>query len=268
MEKLSRFVLKYSLLVKLTCSILLGVLAGYVGGSLDLALLLVLVTCYPTAYGLAWFIGTRIDYLLRRPVAQLHEHCDPYPFIREVETMRTYSLSQTGKQQMDMNLAMGLQMIGEYEKAYALLSGINIDKYRMGPGNRTVYYNNRMDLCAWMGKYQEANIWYEKAVQLFHTLKPGKIKDSLAHVVVSNRTLNYFCNGEYDRVLQELGKANPRSLCDRVENAMLFARTYLALGETENAVKALRFVADNGNKLYFAAEAKALLVKINKEETL
>jgi FimV-like protein len=47
----------------------------------------------------------------------------------------------------------------------------------------------------------------------------------------------------------------------------MFARTYLAMGELEKAKKPLQFVAENGNKLYFATEAKELLEKINTEET-
>jgi FimV-like protein len=67
--------------------------------------------------------------------------------------------------------------------------------------------------------------------------------------------------------LRVLGQAKPENMNERIENAMMFARTYLAMGELEKAKKPLQFVAENGNKLYFATEAKELLEKINTEET-
>ena len=205
--------------------------------------------------------------LLKAPTKCLKEQCDPYPYMQEINVQRGYPGSGVVKQLRDCDYALTLCAIGEYEQSFALLTQINIDKYgSMLPLHKIIYYNNLMDLCALMGKHQEAVIWFEKMMQLFQDLKPGKQKEQLRKTVDANLAVYYFCRGEYDRTLYILSQAKPTNLSERVENAMMFARTYLAMGEAEKAVRPLRFVAENGNKLYCATEARELLAKINMEE--
>lgn len=164
---------------------------------------------------------------------------------------------------------MALRNAGDYELAYGLLSMTNIDKHAgMLPLWKMIYYNNLMDLCALMGKHQEAVIWYDKLLMMFHDMKPGKQKEQLRKVVEDNRALYYFCRGEYSQTMEVLGQATPENLSERIENAMMYARTYLAMGEAEKAKENLEFVAQNGNKLYIATEAKALLANMNTVEEL
>lgn len=212
--------------------------------------------------------GTAGPRLLRKPAKYLKEQCDPYPYLEEINVQREYPGNGTAKQLRDIDYAMTLRCIGEYELAYALLTQINIDKHGgMIPAYKVIYYNNLMDLCALMGKHREAVIWYEKLLQMFNDLKPGKQKEQLRKTVDTNLADYYFCKGEYDRALRALSQAKPENLSDRIENAMMYGRTYLAMGKTEEAKRPLQFVAENGNRLYFATEARELLAKINMEET-
>ena len=204
--------------------------------------------------------------LIKKPLQILKAECDPYPFLEEMNVQRTYPGNDATKQIREIDYAMALRCVGECEKAFALLSSINIDKNPgMLPNAKVVYYNNLMDLCVLMGKHPEAVIWYEKTAQIFGDMRPGKLKENLRSTVESNRALYHFCKGEYDRALQALGQAKVESLSDRIENAMMYGRVYLAMGEAEKAVRPLTFVAENGNKLYFAEEARQLLEKIPKE---
>ena len=214
----------------------------------------------------AIWCATRRDYFLRKAINEMNTACDPYPLLQEAQLQQTYSGPAAGKQIMTINCAVALRGIGEYDRAYALLEMTNIDKYAMPLSMKLGYYNNRMDLCFLMGKYPEAVIWYEKMAQIFGDMKPGKQKEKLRKPVENNRALYHFCMGEYDRALQALGQATVESLSDRIENAMMYARVYLAVGETKRAIKPLTFVAEHGNKLYFATEAKILLEKIDMEE--
>ena len=211
--------------------------------------------------------GTAGARLLKEPLKCLKEQCNPYPYMEEINVLREYPGDGTAKQMLDIDYAMTLRYIGEYELSYALLTQINIDKHAgMLPMYKVIYYNNLMDLCALMGKHQEAVIWYEKLLKLFNDLKPDKRKEQLRKSVEANRAVYHFCREEYPQTLNALSLAKPENMSERIENAMMFARTYLAMGETEKAKKPLQFVAENGNKLYFAIEARELLVKINMEE--
>lgn len=268
MKKVARWVAEHQKGLKIAATFLWWGCGLYVFLSTDIpasvALLLVLVlhTFYNT------FISASSDYLQQEALKPLYNECDPYPFLEEMKTQQTYHGSEVTKQGRVIHYALALRNVGAYEQAYMQLCGINIDKYAgMVATNKAVYYNNLMDLCFLMGKHQEANIWYGKATQIFHDLKSGKQKERLRRSVEDNRALYHFCNGEYELTLQVLSKTQPKDLRDRVENAMMYARTYLAMGEPEKARKPLQFVAEKGNKLYFATEAKGLLANIKMEET-
>lgn len=265
MEKLRRWAAKYffALLILLPVSLAIvmacvpdeWIWGSLVGLLLWAGMLCVLLRCV-----------TLRDRYLRKALDAMKNGCDPYPLLRETQEQLTYPGPKSGKQIMEINYALALREIGEYEKAQALMESINIDKHAAIPSVKMVYYNNRMDICALCGRYAEAVIWYEKTAQIFRDLRPGKQKEQLRHAVEQNLALFHYCKGEFDQTLQVLGQARPQNMNERIENAMMFARTYLAMGETEKAKRPLQFVAENGNKLYFATEAKELLTKLNTEE--
>lgn len=266
MEKLYRWMAKHPRI----SATLVGVLVGCVGGwwlSVGVPGWLTYPFILFAATVVVLWTGTAGVKLLRKPSQCLKEQCNPYPYLEEINIQREYPGNDIKKQLRDIDYAMTLRCIGEYELSYALLTQMNIDKHGgMIPAYKVIYYNNLMDLCALMGKHREAVVWYEKLLQLFNDLKPGKQKEQLRKTVESNRSTYHFCKGEYEQALRVLGQAKPENLSDRIENAMMYGRTYLAMGETEKAVKPLTFVAENGNKLYFATEARELLAKMNMEE--
>lgn len=267
MEKLSRWIAKRNIWITRIGAFVLCVLVIWGQLVWDWPVFLGLLLYFGGYYLLALLVGSRADSLLRAPLKVLKEQCDPYPFLEEVREQQCYPGTEALKQMRTIDYAMVLRSIGEYDQAFALLSTTNIDKYAgTQPAVKAIYYNNLMDLCMLMGKHQEAVIWYDKLLLIFHDMKPGKQKDRLHHLVDTNRAMYHFCKGEWEQALQALGTAKIENLNDRIENAMMYARVYLALGETEKAIKPLQFVAENGNKLYFVTEAKELLAKINMEE--
>ena len=265
MEKLNRFMAKHPRFCRFV--VILFFAAMFCGWYvMDRPLLLVPVLLVVLVYG-HWFVFAACDRLWKKPLEALKTECDPYPFLEEIKEQQSYPGNNATKQIRTINYALALRCIGEYDQAFALLSATNIDKNAgMPPAVKVVYYNNLMDLCMLMGKNQEAIIWYEKTAQIFHDIKPGKQKEKLRNTVESNRATWHFCRGEYELALQALSRVKIEDLNGRIENAMMYAHTYLALGEKERATKPLEFVAENGNKLYFATEAKELLAKMSMEE--
>lgn len=265
MEKFRRWAAKYFYALLILLPVSLGVVMAcipdeWIWGSLVGMLLWGVMLCVLLRS------ATLRDRFLRKAMDALRNCCDPFPILLETQEQMNYPGPKSGKQLNAINHALALREIGQYEKAQALIESINIDKHAVIPAVKLVYYNNRMDICALTGRYAEAVIWYEKTAQIFRDLRPGKQKEQLRHAVEENLALFHYCRGEFELALQVLGQAKPQSMKGRIENAMMFARTYLALGEPEKAKKPLRFVAENGNKLYFATEAKELLAKINMEE--
>ena len=265
MEKIKRWAAKhfYALLILLPVS--LGIAMACIPDEWIWGSLVGLLLWSVMLFVLLRIITLR-DRYLRKALEAMKNDCDPYPLLQETQEQLTYPGPKSGRQMMEINYALALREVGEYEKAQALMESINIDKHAIIPSVKMVYYNNRMDICALTGRYAEAVVWYEKTAQIFRDLRPGKQKDQLQTAVEQNLAVFHYCRGEFDLALQVLGQAKPQNMCERIENAMMFARTYLAMGETEKAKKPLQFVAEKGNKLYFATEAKELLEKINTEE--
>ena len=265
MEKINRWFAMHSVaLLLLACSVI-GCLGGYLM-LLDVTpwivypLIVLAVNCAVRC------ISRASVRLLKKPLAQLHHDCDPYPILDEIKLQQSYPGNERVKQIRIINYATALREIGEYEKARMLMESINVDKCANMPMVfKVIYYNNRMDLCVLTGKTQEALIWYGKAMQIYHDMKPGKAKTQLNSSLEINRALHHFCNGDYSQTLRILEMVEPKHLQEKIEINMLSARTYLAMGELEQARNRLRYVAQNGNKLYFATEARALLEKINME---
>lgn len=265
MEKMRRWAAKYfyHLLVALPLGLLIGVNLipeEWIWGAL-VGLLL---------WSLMLMILLRItklrDSYLRKALDTLKDNCDPNPLHRETQEQMTYPGPKLGKRIMTVNYAMALRALGEYDKSLEILQAVDVEGPAVPQMVKFVYNNNRMDLYALLGRYDEAVIWYEKTAQSFHQMKPGKRKETVRPTVEQNGALYHYCKGEYDLALGVLHKAKPENMLARIENAMMFARVYLAMGEREKAVKPLRFVAEKGNKLYFATEANMLLEKINMEE--
>ena len=267
MEKINRWIAKHPGGCKAIIWVALVILGVWMQLELEAPIWLVVIVL---AAGILVFfaaIAAVGDALIKKPLETLKNQCEPYPLLEEVREQQSYPGNNATKQIRTINYALALRCIGEYDQAFALLSATNIDKNAgMPPAVKVVYYNNLMDLCMLMGKNQEAVIWYEKTAQIFRDIKPGKQKEKLRNTVESNRATWHFCRGEYELALQALSTAKIENLSDRIENAMMYARTYLAMGETEKAIKPLTFVEENGNKLYFATEAKELMAKINMEE--
>ena len=267
MKKMARFMAKHTGLMTIVGLVVLPVSCVIIGDAFSFPDWLTYTLAAVFAVYWMLLVITAGTYLLKESLEILNNQCDPYPFLKEMNEQRAYPGNDTVKQLREIDYALALRCVGEYEKAFALLSSINIDKNPgMLPNTKVVYYNNLFDLCALMGKHQEAVIWYEKTMQIFHDMKPGKPKEQLRKAVESNRGTWHFCKSEYDQALQALGQVKVENLNDRIENAMMYARTYLAMGESEKAIKPLTFVAENGNKLFFAEEARQLLEKIHAAE--
>ena len=267
MEKLNRWMAMHPILFRIL-SMILWVAVGVWWIELGVLKWLTLLFVAVAVYVFSIYITTADQRLLKKPLQILKEQCDPIPFLEESNVQRAYPGNGPHKQIRDINYAMALRNVGDYDAAYRILTVLNIDKYAGTlPLTKVIYYNNLMDLCALMGKHQEAVIWYEKLQIMYHDMKPGKQKEQFGHTLQANLAEYHMCKGEYDRALHAMREAAPRNLSEQVENAMMHARTYLAIGETGKAIESLLFAAEKGNKLYFATEAKKLLTELNTEET-
>lgn len=204
--------------------------------------------------------GTR---LMKKPLKILENYCDPYPLLQEMQTQLGYPYVKTAKQTIQIDYAMALRSTGEIQKSWELLDSIHIDQY---PGTlpfmKVVYYNNLADVLTLLERYEEAELWGRKALQLYRDLPEGRMKRKFSPTMQTLRAESHYRRGEYAQALQCLESIPQSTLRNQVELALLHGQCALALGDREKAAEKLRFAAEKGYKLYTATRAKQLLAKI------
>lgn len=267
MEKIARWIAKHQRFARIAMAVFWGVIGSWLFLDLGFPGWLTFVLVVLLAYIYSVLISVSGVYLLNKKLQSLQKNCDPYPYLQEVTEQLQYPYADRMKQVLLIDQAVGLRNTGEYDKAQMLLESVNIDKYAATqPVVKVIYYNNRMDICALLGRHQEASLWYSKMMQLYQDIKLGKQKDQLAHTVATAQALYCFCNQDYDYTLRILSGVQGEHMSQQVEDAMLYARACLAMGDVEHAKEGLQFVAQNGNRLYIAYEASRILEDLTQNQ--
>lgn len=268
MERINRWIAKHAWLVYILSFVLVFLFAMVaVNGCDGPWILLVYVGMIVWILISARFVFSRSNVLLKKPMEILVNDCDPYPFLEEVRRQCDYPGNSHVKHQRIVNEAVGLRETGEYTKAYTLLaSARNEMVLKANPINQAVYYSEMANLCFKQMNLEEMEAWHRELMTAYSKIKGEKYRQYLAPVMVSHAAAYHFVRKEYEQYLQVLEARPATTLRDRVIRSMSMANYHMSIGETEKAKERLRFVIENGNKLYIVTEAKELLAKINTEE--
>ncbi len=216
-----------------------------------------------------------INERLKKGIEACEQHCDPEKFMQVTEELLSYGISGWIRQIVLIDYYDALRWLGQYEKSYELLKAVNIDKEAGTElGTKTVYYYNLADICTQIGKYDEANIWYDKMQQVYADIKNVKIKQMHEHMVICGQAYAYYRKGEYEKAVQTMsdlvialtatGESGSRKIKKimLIDASLLLAKCYIELGELEKAKAKLEYVMVNGNKLHSVVEAGEILAKI------
>lgn len=230
---------------------------------LDVPLWIVLIIDLFMVFYFSVWVDVSIGKLVQPAIQMMNEQCDPYPLLEETARQMHYGYKGTMEQTNIINHACALRNCGQYQQALDLLLGINIDRNSGTlPAAKFVYYNNLSDLMTLMCYYAEAEVWYQKQVQIFGDMPENKIKKSLRQTMESATASAWFRRGEYAKAQAALNAMQPKELSHQVGNALLYARCCIAQGYPEGARQPLQFVLDNGNRFFAVQEARDLLSKL------
>lgn len=193
-------------------------------------------------------------------VKALNNFCDPIPLLEASEFILKYKKSGPNNQIALSNYSTATRELGDVQKAYDILSSINIDKF---PGvlaeSKFVYYNNLSCFCSDLDKHDLAEVWYNKSLQIYNDIKNIKFKNDHKSSILYLTALRNFRNKDYKQTISILDNSTHDSLRNKVDNALLCAKACLKLGDIEKAKDKLIFVIANGNKLACVNEARELL---------
>ena len=264
MSKFSKWVAKHHTLcniLALIAGIAVLVLLKWAGIHPVLAFVLYFVSIFL----LMWMTNLIVLYPMIKLSASVGDSNDPYPLLEVCEFLQSCKLGNQIKTIALVNYSAMLRNIGRYYQAQEILTSIDPKKLPNPKVNKFVYYNNLADICFLLGELDEGSSWYEKTKEAYAEI-PLKIRNNLrSNFFASLESQQAYCQKNYQKVLDELSKADETKLVHKIDNSILRAKAYVALGRTDEAKRELNFVIENGNKLYAVTEAKKLLKELENE---
>lgn len=205
------------------------------------------------------------DKLLKKPSKALNLECDPAPLLNETGEHLRHVRSGISHQPLLLNHAVALSYTGDYEKALEILSTLDIEKYRIiSPYYgflKVIYYNNLSDVYDELGDLENASLYHEKT--MLAAKKNGVLKSK---EMILARASEHLRKSEPEKALEALECFKGRTPLDSVCSAMVYAKAYIALKETDQAKEKLNFIIEKGNKLYMVEQARKMLAEIEKAQ--
>lgn len=260
MEKLNRFFAKNYYAVYIVCSILSFVV--YVLLWQTVGLLALLIACALIYLSAAW-LASRSGRLLKNPGQILENQCDPYPYLEEVQRQRDYSGPWTLKYNRTMLEAAALVLVGQPEQAYQMLTPMQEKVFKSRfTALQLVYSGTMVSVCRALDRVYEVENWQAKYMELLPKLKNKRLKQVYTDGLPMALALYHTFRKEHELSQQHLQQFTPKSMYDRVHVAVVSAENNIAMGETEKAKEALRFVVENGNKLHVVILARQMLEEL------
>lgn len=263
MYKLQHLIAKYKVASFLIITILVCLVYSILLMQLNIPTWALFIVNLVLAFIIYAYVEYSPDPIIRKAVVELNDNCNPYPLLAETEKLLAYKNSEMLHQIILINHAAALRCIGEYQRNLDMLRTLNIDKVPgMLPTNKVVYYNNLMDACELLGKYDEADVWYSKMMLIHADITNQKQLEELEHTILCAKAFHFYYEKAYNKALLMVQDMTAKSRKDKVENAMLYARIAIAMGDVETAKAKLQYVIENGNKLYVVTEARQMIEQL------
>ena len=207
------------------------------------------------------FVESASEKLLKSAAKALLQSCDPTILLTETEEQLKYIKKGIANQLVLLNHTVALGYIGEYSKAFEILSDFDTDKYKFISPYRAyikmVHSNNMADVCDELGDFESASIWHEKTLVFAKKLGLTGAKE-----IILARASESLRKKEFDVALKTLESFKDKNMLEKVCASMIYAKAYIGLGEKEKAKEKLGFIVENGNKLHMVEQAKKMLENI------
>lgn len=198
--------------------------------------------------------------------AALFDRCDPDAYIRENERLlRRLARRSRYCVTVKSNLAVGYYSRGETEKGIGLCRELIREKE--GAPGTSILPILHMNLCTMLlslGRTEEAEESFQSAYELVvkfpeNTPIGRQYRGQMNLLELRRRVMNGASGGCEGQLLQRFTRAS--SVYEKVNIQQLLSVFYRQAGEMGKYRSALRYVAENGNLLYVAREARKVLAE-------
>ncbi len=208
-------------------------------------------------------------WIMNPPALKFNNECDPYPLLECCEKLSKYVNRGNEGMQVTVNYAAALVFTGDAERAYTVLKGFNVEANQgTVPTTRLIYYSNLVTACEYLEKGEEAEVWYEKAMQAYDCIKNRKQKQMFISTYLNLEGDHLFRQGEYALALNKYEGVFAENRYGEVIKAYNCAKVYAAMGDYVRARQHLNIVIGLGNKLAIVKEAEKILESIDAPKTV
>ena len=260
MHKLNRWIVRHTRLSKLIAAVIITALSFLLLNPNVMPFLMRYLIVFSSLFYGFLFINTAPERLIRGPLQILEEQCDPYPILEETSFLMEVGGNDKLTQIARINYAMALRQVGEFEKVLSILENISREQLDSAPElNRLVYANNMADVLSNLDRFDEAEIWYERTMDIYRNLPEGKIKESCRKPMMLSEAESLYRTGNYTDALRKVSAIPCQTRRFLMDATLLAARCDLALNQPEKATEKLNYIIANGNKLYCVEQAKRML---------
>ncbi len=269
MQKAYKFMAKHRILLMILLIFIICPLYTYLLWILEAPLGLIVFLDLLFFFSIIVSVNNSVNYVLKKPLDELNNKCDPVPLLMETQELLNYKNTKVVRQVLLMNYCVALSEIGELQKNYDILKSINIDELSATlPIHKLVYYHNLSNACDSIGDAAQADIWYEKMMQIYNGMPENKFKKQVVPVVNQATAVAWYRKGDFNQALNILKCVQPNNLRQRISMSMLCAKIFIKLNDFDTARANLQFVIANGNKLFLVNEAHKLLQICNTSQSV
>ena len=197
-------------------------------------------------------------------VQLLNTECDPVKYLNAYYPLTQKNVGKKIKNFVLLNLSAGYISVGDFTQAKNVLASIDLKK--ANPMNNIMFHLHLTSLNINEGNIAQAGKALDYVSNLISTTKIPQTQIDLL-----NKTRNLYTaririeNGYFDEVEQTLLGiiATSESMNETVSARYALAKLYIKQNRTDEAIKEMRFVAENGNTLAIAQKARAFLQTVN-----
>lgn len=207
------------------------------------------------------FVELSFVIVLKKPLEELNNKCDPYPILEALKWLLSIKLSNYSVHLIKLQYSNALNAIREMQEAYDVVSSINVEEIHSDL-TRLRYYESLFIANLNVGKKEKLADCLSEYKQVYSNIKSERAKKAASSGLYYLESLLLRENKDYRKALEILDRCESNTLYSMVVKAHQSGKLYLDLDEKEKAKEMLDFVINNGNKLFVVDDARELLSNI------
>lgn len=189
----------------------------------------------------------------------LNEKCDPIRFLKLMnKKIENYKWIKSLRIPYEFNCAVSYMSLGRYQEAKSCIqecgiSGLNLNR------RYSITYNIDLIICHYeLDELEQAEELYHANIEKLTSNKRNKCMSTNIDIFLGMR---YFYLGTYEESYEQLKQIAERKICTRhyLEISFYLAKMDIRNNQLEQATKRFSEIAEKGNTLWIAHEAKRLI---------